>query len=138
MNDTTTTDTAALRPSVALEDDSPAGVPRARRVAHAFAEGLDPAPAPATAETLALVVSELATNALRHGGGHYMLRLSATTDAVHVAVSDRNPAPPREREADLNDDTGGFGWPLIRHLADGVSVTPGPGRGKTIHVRLPR
>nr|WP_197354037.1 hypothetical protein [Streptomyces bathyalis] len=43
------------------------------------------------------MVSELATNALRHGGGHYTLHLSATADAVNVAVSDLNPAPPRER-----------------------------------------
>ncbi|MFI0151553.1 ATP-binding protein [Streptomyces lydicus] len=138
MNDTTTISTTAPRPPVILEDDSPAGIPRARGVARAFADGLDPAPASEAAETLALVVSELATNALRHGGSHYTLELSATADAVNVAVSDLNPAPPRERTPDLNGGTGGFGWHMIRRLTDNVTVTPRPGQGKTIHVRLTR
>ncbi|MEU9111664.1 ATP-binding protein [Streptomyces sp. NPDC048483] len=138
MNDMTTTSTTALRPPVVLEDDSPAGIPRTRRVARAFADSLDPALTPQTAETLTLVVSELATNALRHGGGHYILELSATADAVNVAVSDLNPAPPRERTPDLNDGTGGFGWHMICHLTDNVTTTPGPGQGKTIHARLTR
>jgi anti-sigma regulatory factor (Ser/Thr protein kinase) len=138
MNDTTTISTTAPRPPVVLEDDSPAGIPRARNVARAFADSLDPAPAPETAETLALVVSELATNALRHGGGHYTLHLSATADAVNVAVSDLNPAPPRERTPDLNGGTGGFGWHMIRRLTDNVTTTPGPGQGKTIHAHLTR
>ncbi|CDR17644.1 hypothetical protein [Streptomyces iranensis] len=77
MNDTTTANTTAPRPPVIVEDDSPAGIPRTRDVARAFADALDPAPAPGTAETLALVVSELATNALRHGGGHYTPSTSA-------------------------------------------------------------
>lgn len=138
MNDTTTTSTTARRPPVVLEDDSPVGIPRTRHVARAFADSLNPAPAPETAETLALVVSELATNALRHGGGHYTLSLSATADAVNVAVSDLNPAPPRERTPDLNDGTGGFGWHMIRRLTGDVTITPGPGQGKTIHARLER
>ncbi|KIZ19615.1 ATP-binding protein [Streptomyces natalensis] len=138
MNDTTTTHTTAPRPPVVLEDDSPAGIPRARGVARAFAGSLDPALDSEAAETLALVVSELATNGLRHGGGHYTLELSATADAVNVAVSDRNPAPPRERTPDLNGGTGGFGWHMIRRLADNVTITPGPGQAKTIHARLTR
>ncbi|MBV9022410.1 MAG: ATP-binding protein [Streptomycetaceae bacterium] len=138
MNDTTTTSTTAPRPPVVLEDDSPAGIPRTRNVARAFTDSLAPALAPETAETLALVVSELATNALRHGGGHYTLKLSATADAVNVAVSDLNPAPPRERTPDPNGGTGGFGWHMICRLTDNVTITPGPGRGKTIHARLTR
>ncbi|MER8162303.1 ATP-binding protein [Streptomyces sp. NPDC094472] len=137
MNDTTTANTTAPRPPV-VEDGSPAGIPRTRDVARAFADALDPAPAPETAETLALGVSELATNALRHGGGHYTLHLSATADAVNVAVSDLTPAPPRERTHDLNDGTGGFGWPTIRRLTGALTITPGPGQGKTIHARLTR
>jgi anti-sigma regulatory factor (Ser/Thr protein kinase) len=138
MNGTATTSTTAFRPPVVLEDDSPTGVPRARGVARAFAGSLAPALAPQSTEALALVVSELATNALRHGGGHYTLRFSASADEVHVAVSDRNPAPPRVRAPDLDGGTGGFGWHMIRRLADGVTITPGPGQGKTIHIHLTR
>lgn len=138
MNDMKTTGTAAPRPPVVLEDDSFAGIPRARGVARAFIDALDPAPDAETAETLAQVVCELATNALRHGGGYYTLHLSATVDAVNVAVSDLNPAPPRARAPDLNGGTGGFGWHMVRRLTGGVAITSGPGRGKTIHARLTR
>ncbi|OEV26984.1 ATP-binding protein [Streptomyces nanshensis] len=134
-----TTGTVAPRPPVVLEDDSLAGIPRARGVARAFIEDLDPAPDPETAETLALVVCELATNALRQGGGYYTLHLSATAHTVDVAVSDLNPAPPRERAPDLNDGTGGFGWHMVRLLTGHIAITLGPGQqGKTIHARLTR
>lgn len=132
-------DTGATRAApVVLQDDNPAGVARTRAAARAFAERLEPALASDAADTLALVVSELATNALRHGGGRYTLQLHATADAVHVAVSDRTPAPPREHAPDLNRGTGGFGWTMVRHLTSGVTITPDPQPGKTIHVRLPR
>ncbi|WP_406444632.1 ATP-binding protein [Streptomyces sp. NBC_00631] len=72
---------------------SPAGVARVRDVARAFVDGQGPPPASETAQTLALVVSELATNALRHGGGRYTLQLGATADAVHVAATDLSPSP---------------------------------------------
>ncbi|WP_191971757.1 hypothetical protein [Streptomyces luteolifulvus] len=52
-----------------VEGDSPAALAHARDIARAFADQLDPAAAPWTAETPALVVSELTTNAPRHGGG---------------------------------------------------------------------
>lgn len=44
-------------------------------------------PSAETAETLALVVSQLATNALRHGGGRYWMRLHADADTLYVAMS---------------------------------------------------
>ncbi|GFE16871.1 hypothetical protein Sgleb_49180 [Streptomyces glebosus] len=59
----------------------------ARRPAH-FTDNLTPAPDPERADTFLLVVSELATNALRHGGGRYTLRLSAGPDTLTAAVSD--------------------------------------------------
>ncbi|MBT2471818.1 ATP-binding protein [Streptomyces sp. ISL-66] len=121
-----------------IKDDSKAGIRRARDIARHFAENLEPAPRPDTADTLALVVSELATNALRHGGGYYTLELSADRDGVSIAVSDPSPALPREREPDLNGGTGGFGWHMIRSLAHSVTITPGPECGKTIHALLPR
>ncbi len=139
MGDTeTTAPTRKPRASAVVVGDGPGDIAHAREAARAFADGLDPAPTPESAETLALVVSELATNALRHGGGHYTLELAAGTDAVHIAVSDPNPAHPRDRTPGLVGGTGGFGWPMVRHLADTVAITPGSGQGKTIHIRLPR
>ncbi|WP_406177377.1 ATP-binding protein [Streptomyces sp. NBC_00996] len=95
MTDTQTTRARGPRVSVRVEGESPAGIAHARDAARAFADEL--AAAPGTAETLALGVSELTTNGLRHGGGRYTLQLTATAEAVNVAVSDLNPAPPRER-----------------------------------------
>ncbi|MFK4548345.1 hypothetical protein RKD29_007941 [Streptomyces tendae] len=102
MSETETTHTAPAARPVVVEDDSPAGIAHARDMARAFAANLDPAPPAETAETLALVVSELATNALRHGGGRYRMHLHADADALYVAMSDLNPALPRERTPDLN------------------------------------
>lgn len=42
-----------------------------------------------------MVVSELVSNALRHGGGTYGLQLTARADGIEVAVHDPNPQPPR-------------------------------------------
>ncbi|MET7322731.1 ATP-binding protein [Streptomyces sp. NPDC005549] len=138
MTDTDTTRTFTPRAPVRTEGDSPCGIAHARDVTRAFVGGLDPAPAAETVETLVLVVSELTTNALRHGGGRYTLELTATADALDAAVSDPDPAPPRERTPDLDGGTGGFGWPMVRRLTSRISVTTVPGRGKTVHARLPR
>ncbi len=64
-----------------------------------FLEFLRPGVAPETADAVLLVVSELVTNALLHGGGIYTLRLTAHPDLIEVAVDDPNPqahacAPP--------------------------------------------
>ncbi|MEN8654571.1 ATP-binding protein [Streptomyces sp. 21So2-11] len=80
-----------------MRGDSAAGISRARQAARTFTDCLAPAPGPDTADTLVLVVSELVTNALRHGGGCCTLRLSAGPGTVTAAVSDPNPAHPRER-----------------------------------------
>ncbi|MEU1804397.1 ATP-binding protein [Streptomyces sp. NPDC019937] len=122
--------------STVVRGDSFGGIHRTRAVTRAFTKGLTPPPEPDVADAILLVVSELATNALRHGGGRYTLELSADADTVTVAVSDPNPAAPRARPPDLNTGTGGFGWHMIRRLAREVSITRG--RGKTIHVSLPR
>ncbi|MEU1128028.1 ATP-binding protein [Streptomyces sp. NPDC005899] len=124
--------------SFVLHGDTSAGIARARDTARAFADSLKPALSAETAQTLALLVSELITNALRHGGGRYTLELGAAPDAVYASVSDPSPSAPRERTPDLNGGTGGFGWHMIRRLARGVAVTKAPGGGKTIRVRLPR
>ncbi len=89
MTDTETARTAAPAGDlVVVEGDSPGDVARARDAARAFLDSLDPTPAAETAQTLALMVSELTTNALRHRGGRYTLELVATADAVNLAVND--------------------------------------------------
>jgi anti-sigma regulatory factor (Ser/Thr protein kinase) len=137
LNSTKTTDIPIPPPAVVVQGDSPDAIHRTRDAVRAFTDSLTPAPDPTTADTLVLVVSELVTNALRHGGGRYTLVLSAGPDTVTVSVSDPNPAPPRERTPDLNDDSGGFGWHMVRHLTSQLSITADR-PGKTIHARLTR
>ncbi|WP_107645047.1 ATP-binding protein, partial [Streptomyces sp. st77] len=85
-----------------------------------------------------LVVSELVTNALRHGGGTCTLDLTAHPDTIEVAVHDGSPQAPRMRTPDLSGRTGGFGWPMVNRLARTTSVAPGPSGGKTVRALLPR
>ncbi|MEU8994110.1 ATP-binding protein [Streptomyces caniferus] len=121
-----------------VRGESPDSVHRAREATRAFTENLTPAPDPERADAFLLVVSELATNALRHGGGRYTLRLSVGPDTLTAAVSDLSSAAPRERTPDLHGGSGGFGWHMIRHLTSHLAITPVPGTGKTIHAQLSR
>ncbi|MGI5447221.1 ATP-binding protein [Streptomyces sp. CA-243310] len=136
MNDMKATDTS-VPADLVIEDDSAAGIARAREVARAYAASLDPAAPADTSDALQLVVSELATNALRHGGGHYTLQLSSGPDSVSVAVSDNSSDLPQERTPDLAGRTGGFGWHMVRHYCRTLAVTLVPGEGKTILAVLP-
>ncbi|UUU39218.1 ATP-binding protein [Streptomyces sp. NBC_00162] len=114
-------------------------VGEARQAARTFLETLgQPAIEPEHADTVILVVSELVTNALRHGGGAYTLRLAVHPDTIEVAVEDSSPRPPRTRTPDLVDGTGGFGWHMVSDLARATIVTPTPEGGKTVRALLPR
>jgi two-component sensor histidine kinase len=89
------------------------------------------------ADTVELLVSELATNALRHGRGDIRLRL--LMDATLVCeVWDNGYAQPRRRRASDTDE-GGRGLQLVSLLADrwGSRRTPS---GKTVwfELALPR
>ncbi|MFE3825750.1 ATP-binding protein [Streptomyces sp. NPDC059092] len=138
MNSSTIAVASAHPAPTVVRGDSTDTIHQARETTRAFADSLSPAPDPASADALVLVVSELATNALRHGGGRYTLELRARPDAVTAAVSDPSPTAPRERTPDLHGGTGGFGWHMVRRLTSELAITAGPGSGKTIHASLPR
>ncbi|MEV6583252.1 ATP-binding protein [Streptomyces sp. NPDC051582] len=110
----------------------------ARQQARTFLDTLARPLAGDAAEGVILAVSELVTNALRHGGGSYALDLTSRPDGIEVAVHDRSPRPPRMRVPDLHGAGGGFGWPMVNRLAVSTRVTTVPGRGKTVHALLPR
>ncbi|MFE9816966.1 ATP-binding protein [Streptomyces sp. NBC_00236] len=110
----------------------------ARETAREFLEGLLPVIAAETADSVVLVVSELVTNALRHGGGTCTLDLTAHPDSIDVTVHDGSPQTPRMRTPDLNGGTGGFGWPMVNRLASATAITPRPPGGKTVSALLAR
>lgn len=112
---------------------SATAVAHARATTRAFLEALrQTAVDPETADSVVPVVSELVTNALRHGGGTYTLHLTAHSDLIEVAVDDPSPQAPRLRTPDLNGTTGGFGWPMVNRLTRATSVTTHAAGGKTV------
>ncbi|MFE9890706.1 ATP-binding protein [Streptomyces scopuliridis] len=125
--------------SVKAADRSAISVADARDAARPFLEALrQPEIVTEAADTVVLVVSELVTNALRHGGGTFNLHLTAHPDTVEVAVDDAGPRAPRMRTPDLNGGTGGFGWPMVNRLARATAVTRRPDGSKTVSALLPR
>jgi PAS domain S-box-containing protein len=68
-----------------------------------------------TADTVALVVSELVTNAVLHTGSAPTLRMRTSGGTVYVELSDDDSRPPRMRDPD-DDDDGGRGLHLVEAL----------------------
>ncbi|MFE1289854.1 ATP-binding protein [Streptomyces sp. NPDC058751] len=90
---------------------------------------------------LLLVVSELVTNAIRHGGGLAGFDAALTGGGVRLAVRDNSDVVPAQArgtgEIPRTHRTNGYGWPLIIRLSAAVTVEPCPGSGKTIRVFVP-
>ncbi|WP_418275337.1 ATP-binding protein [Isoptericola jiangsuensis] len=78
-------------------------------------------------ESILLVASELATNALRHGQGPALVRLSVRGGTYLLDVVDRAPGVTPEIAAGRPTGQGGFGLRLASRLADevGWSCTEG-------------
>ncbi|CAL9609616.1 ATP-binding protein [Streptomyces sp. enrichment culture] len=112
---------------------------QARQLTRGFLATLSPAPTPETTETVLLVVSELVTNALRYGNGVTDFRLSSVHDTLLVEVGDSSSALPRERAPQTFEEGegGGFGWPIIRHLAGDITIRLRRNNGKIIYAGIP-
>lgn len=83
-----------------------------------------------------LLVSELATNAVRHAGGPYRVDLWQRDDAsLRVEVRDADPTPPTPADVVRDEDLGGRGLVLVTHLAHqwGYHLT---GSGKAVWFEL--
>ncbi|MER7409127.1 ATP-binding protein [Streptomyces cacaoi] len=111
---------------------------QARRITRAFLSSLSPPPPAESAESVLLVVSELVTNALRHAQGVTEFRLGAAHGTVTVEVADPSSALPAERAPGSLDEAeqGGFGWPIVRHLASDITIRLRHGQGKIIHAGI--
>ena len=83
-----------------------------------------------------LLVSELATNALRHAGTEFEVEVHTTPTGIRVAVSDDDPAHPREPRVRAGPDAeGGRGMAIVAELADRWGVAGDP-LGKTVWFEL--
>ncbi|MFI2758890.1 ATP-binding protein [Streptomyces echinatus] len=85
-------------------------------------------------QTAELLVSELITNAIRHGSGPPLIRLTWNGRWLRIAVSDSSDRWPRKR-ATPNTEPGGFGMQLLERLARRWGVTPCH-PGKTVWAEL--
>jgi anti-sigma regulatory factor (Ser/Thr protein kinase) len=108
---------------------------RAAVAAHASAMGLDDV----RLGGLMVVASELATNAIRHGGGTGRLRLWREGETLHCQVSDSGPgiADPETvgtTRVPLSADNGRGIW-IVRQISDRVEITTGT-TGTTITASL--
>lgn len=111
---------------------------RATLAAHASRYGADDE----QIERLLIVASELATNAIRHGGGAGRLRLWHHDNTLYCQVSDNGPGitdpTAGTTRPDPTDANGGRGLWITRNLATNLHIEPGPnGRGATVTAAVP-
>jgi serine/threonine-protein kinase RsbW len=81
-----------------------------------------------------LCVSELATNAVRHGvpsGGHFLIKVDTLDGRLRIEVHDMSRRGPQVQQPSA-DDTTGRGLLLIETLADEWGVSPRAPRGKVV------
>ncbi|MFJ8208955.1 ATP-binding protein [Streptomyces sp. NPDC096033] len=91
--------------------------------------------APVLVDDVLTVVSELVSNALRHGEGLTGLRVTVSAGQVIVEVSDRSTLQPHLRPPSPHTP-GGFGWRVVKTLAPTAFVRFHRD-GKTIVAPLP-
>ncbi|NUP02089.1 MAG: ATP-binding protein [Nonomuraea sp.] len=82
-------------------------------------------------EDFVLVVNEITTNAVVHGGGHGRLRLWSHNGRLWCEVTDEGPGLPAGWMSDTPPPTGfefrGRGLWLTRMLCDQITIVSGPG-----------
>jgi anti-sigma regulatory factor (Ser/Thr protein kinase) len=108
-----------VRVCAALQDEGTTGPASSRRLVRETLAAHVPAD---LVDSAVLLVSELVTNALRHGGGPQKLSVDIDDGGVTVSVSDSSVSPPLER--DLHETASGIlpengrGLILVAALAD--------------------
>ncbi|MFC4465741.1 ATP-binding protein [Streptomyces xiangluensis] len=121
-----------------LLPDEAASAGRARRLTSAFLSRSRHRMTPVDAEQIddaTLIVSELVTNATRHGRSPCRLRLQVSDERVTVEVYDDSPAHLRVR-LPTADGESGRGLALVRCLAQRFDVTPVTGGGERVRAVL--
>lgn len=87
------------------------------------------------ADTAGLIVSELATNALKHAGTDIRLTLERDDRQLRLEVHDDSSASVRAREA-MPLDQGGRGLEIVSVLSSDWGVTPDRRGGKSVWAAL--
>jgi anti-sigma regulatory factor (Ser/Thr protein kinase) len=119
-----------------VQDASHVGSARRAAVAEAERLGADQE----RVGTVALVVTELATNVVRHGGGgEILLRVMGEPASIELVALDRGPGMASVERAIADGyssgGTRGTGLGAIRRLADQCDIVSAPGAGTAVLVR---
>ena len=122
---------AALPQLIRLEPDG-SSVAAARRFAH---DCLTRWQLEKQADNVELVVTELVTNAIRHGRGPVTLSIGRRLKRIVVQVQDPSPEQPAPDQPDVLADSG-RGLLLVEELAADWGSTPTDG-GKRVWAELP-
>lgn len=85
-------------------------------------------------DRLALIASELVTNAVRHANTEIILELSADGDLLRIEVFDGASGRPEFLDVDP-DRPGGLGLPIVEALASSWGVRS-DGNGKAVWAEL--
>jgi signal transduction histidine kinase len=131
------------RPALAWELRAIAELPRVRAelrrhsLAHPGAGAADPETVADLRDQLILAFDEMASNALRHGGGQVRAVVRTTGDAYLIEVSDQSPDAPPSPAVGRDPSEGGLGLYLIAEMATahGWCVRDG---AKHVWAMLPR
>jgi len=86
----------------------------------------------AIVDEVAVMVSELATNCVRHTDTEFTVNVEHDRNRIRVEVTDRGAGAPTLRVPDSSEPTG-RGLRIVRELADAFGIEPASGEpGKTV------
>ncbi|MEV6088229.1 ATP-binding protein [Streptomyces parvulus] len=115
--------------------EPPVNAATARDRVRGLLQTRSPLPSPRATDDILLVVTELVTNAKRHGGGLTAFEARLGEDSITISVSDASSVVPHTDPRGGSVAPGGFGWPLVQLLSREVSVHT-TAAGKTIRAVL--
>ncbi|MFE5812701.1 ATP-binding protein [Streptomyces sp. NPDC056479] len=112
-----------------------------RSVVEAHGHGSSGPTAEAAVIDLLLVVSELVTNAIRHGRGLAGFEVDPVPEGVRLSVHDYSETVPSAAYGPGTlpqaHEGSGYGWPLIIRLAREIRIEHRREGGKTVSVLVP-
>jgi len=106
-------------------------IPQSIHAARRFATDALAGQPSAVLEPVELMVSELATNCIRHERMSFYITISSSTQEVRVEVTDSGSGVPTMRSPGPNDPSG-RGLQIVDMLADHWGIEPEVPAGKTV------
>jgi two-component sensor histidine kinase len=105
--------------------------PKSAAAARRFALGAMEGTAPNAVQAIELMVSELATNCIRHTGTGFEMSIARSGREIRVEVSDQAGGVPTKRSPGLEEPTG-RGLQIVELLSEEWGVELAPEGGKTV------